>query len=590
MASYGNFQSDNKKYGLNNRDNYNPAFNSTVKAKSESQEDSFNKSINNWVEFLSWARWNPDLLLDLIKPEKGGVNLHLDQRVFLRCIMRFVSLYGVFPRGYGKTYIEVLAGILCCILYPNITIALTAQTKSNASQLLKDKYEEITRHFPLLKNEVVKTNFSKDEASITFLNGSVYDILANAQTSKGQRRRRIAIEESALLNNDLFEDALEPIVEVGRSTVGNLGVVNPEELNQQINFFTTSGFRGSDEYMRSLTMLKNMKELKGEIVLGSDWHMACWYGRGSTKEQVLKRKKRTSPVAFAQNYESKWVGCTEDSLVDVNKLLACRNLEEPEFEYKEGCEYVIGVDVARSQKTSNNRSSASVIKIIRNTDGTVRELHLVNLFLISNALTFEAQAIEVKKIKKAYKAKCVVIDGNGLGSGLTDALLKSNLDPKTGETHEAWATKNTDHISEDDNAEEVVYVLMPQSAQSRIVTCFMDVVDGGKLRLLTKKKEEDFSLSDKDSIIKQASHMQTDVLIEEVTNLKVKHLNNGGLTIEKVLRRIDKDRYASVAYPIWWILENDNHANVDDTSMLDYMQAMIGGMGMAGVKKNKYFN
>ena len=184
----------------------------------------------------------------------------------------------------------------------------------------------------------------------------------------------------------------------------------------------------------------------------------------------------------------------------------------------------------------------------------------------------------------------MVIDGNGLGSGLTDALLKSNLDPKTGETHEAWATKNTDHVSEDDNAEEVVYVLMPQSAQSRIVTCFMDAVDGGKLRLLTKKKEEDFSLSDKDSIIKQASHMQTDVLIEEVTNLKVKHLNNGGLTIEKVLRRIDKDRYASVAYPIWWILENDNHANVDDTSMLDYMQAMIGGMGMAGVKKNKYFN
>lgn len=99
MASYGNFQSDNKKYGTNNRDNYNPAFNSTVKAKSESQEDSFNKSINNWVEFISWGRFYPDLVLDLIKPEKGGINLHIDQRVFLRCVMRFVSMYGVFPRG-----------------------------------------------------------------------------------------------------------------------------------------------------------------------------------------------------------------------------------------------------------------------------------------------------------------------------------------------------------------------------------------------------------------------------------------------------------------------------------------------------------
>lgn len=588
MASYGNFQSDNKKYGLNNRDNYNPAFNSTVKAKSESQANSFDKSINNWIEFLSWARFYPDLLLDLIKPEKGGVKLHLDQRIFLRCIMRFVSLYGVFPRGYGKTFIEVLAGFLCCILFPNITIALTAQTKSNASQLLKDKYEEIIRYFPLLKNEVIKTNFSKDEASITFLNGSVYDILANAQSSKGQRRRRIAIEESALLNNELFLDALAPIVVIGRLTAGDLSVVNPEELNRQINFFTTSGFRGSDEYMRSLRMLDNMRELKGEIVLGSDWRLGCWYGRGSTKEQILQDKQRDSHVSFAQNYESKWVGCTEDSLVDVNNLLDCRSLSEPEFECKEGCEYVIGVDVARSQKTSNNRSSASVIKILRNKDGTVKELHLVNLFLISNALTFEAQAVEVKKIKKAYKAKCVVIDGNGLGSGLTDALLKSNLDPRTGETHEAWATKNTEHMSEDDNAEQVVYVLMPQSAQSRIITCFMDAVDGRKLKLLVKKRDTDFSVSDKDAVIKQASHIQTDIFVEEVTNLKVKHLNNGGLTIEKVLRRIDKDRYASVAYPIWWILENDNHANVDDTSMLDYMQAITGSMRVSGLK-NKYF-
>ena len=50
------------------------------------------------------------------------------------------------------------------------------------------------------------------------------------------------IEESALLNNALFDDVLKPIVEVSRYTIGNLALVNPEELNQQINFFTTSGF------------------------------------------------------------------------------------------------------------------------------------------------------------------------------------------------------------------------------------------------------------------------------------------------------------------------------------------------------------
>ncbi len=45
---------------------------------------------------------HPDLFLDLITPETGGIRLDLDQRVFIRTLVRFVSVYAVFPRGYGK--------------------------------------------------------------------------------------------------------------------------------------------------------------------------------------------------------------------------------------------------------------------------------------------------------------------------------------------------------------------------------------------------------------------------------------------------------------------------------------------------------
>lgn len=258
------------------------------------QDDSvFGRNLYKYVEFCSWCRWYPDLFLDLIKPETGGINLHPDQRTYLRCIMRFVSLYGVFPRGWGKTYDEVLAMYLVSIFFPDIDLAMTAQTKENAAELLKDKHAEIIKHFPMLQNEIEgKEKFSKGDAEINFKSGAKIDNLANAQTSKGQRRKRINIEESALLNDELFQDALKPIVEVPRYTVGKLGVVDPCELNQQINFFTTSGFRGSDEYERSIKMLDDMIHLKGEMVLGSSWFLACWYGRGSTKSQILKRKKK----------------------------------------------------------------------------------------------------------------------------------------------------------------------------------------------------------------------------------------------------------------------------------------------------------
>jgi hypothetical protein len=195
-----------------------------------------------------------------------------------------------------NTFNEVLAMFLIAISYPGIELAMTAQTKENAAEILKDKYMEIIKYYPMLKNEVIETKFSKNDAEIAFVNGSRVDILANSNSSKGQRRKRINIEEAALLDNETFMDALQPIVEVPRSTVGKLAVVDPEELNQQINFFTTSGFRGSDEFARSLRMIIGMVDLTGEMILGSDWHLACWYGRGSTKAQI-KKKKETIPIA-----------------------------------------------------------------------------------------------------------------------------------------------------------------------------------------------------------------------------------------------------------------------------------------------------
>ena len=64
------------------------------------QDDSvFGRNLYKYVELTSWMNWYPDLFLDLITPESGGIKLHTDQRIYLRYIMRFCSTYGVFPIG-----------------------------------------------------------------------------------------------------------------------------------------------------------------------------------------------------------------------------------------------------------------------------------------------------------------------------------------------------------------------------------------------------------------------------------------------------------------------------------------------------------
>lgn len=243
MASYKNFQSDNNKYDYKEtRTNiFNAAFNPTVSAIGVKEESDFEKNIHKWCDFISWARWNPDLFWDLITPETGGIRLDLDQRIYLRSLSRFVSVYGVFPRGYGKTLKEVMGMYHTAIFFPDIELTMTAQTRENASKLLEEKHREILRFYPLIGNEITKALFSKDSAEIIFTSGGRVDIMANHQSSKGARRKRLNVEEAALLNNELFEDVLEPIVNVPRRTIGKKAVINPEELNGQINFFTTSG-------------------------------------------------------------------------------------------------------------------------------------------------------------------------------------------------------------------------------------------------------------------------------------------------------------------------------------------------------------
>lgn len=530
-----------------------------------------NLNLDNWEYFCSFCRWYPDLFLDLIKPKTGGLVLHLDQRVYLRVMSRFVSFYGVFPRGYGKTFDEVLSSLLSCVFYPEITISLTAQTKENAAELLKDKYREIIRFYPLLKNEIAKENFSKGNAEISFKTGAVLDNLANSQTSKGQRRKRMNLEESALIDNATFLDALLPIVEVPRVCVGKYSIVDPEELNQQINFFTTAGFKGSDEYQRSIEMTKDMINLTGKIILGSSFWLPCWYGRGSTKSQIFQKKKDMTSVSFAQNYESKWVGASTGALVNINKLLECRNLIKTCECANDGDEYYVGVDVGRSQSTANNQSSIAVIRVIRNKKSNkVKHLECVNIINVSNTMNFTNQAIEIKRVKKRYNARMVITDGNGIGTGLVDQLLRNAEDPMTGDDLGCWDTINTDNKPESDDAEQCLFDMKAQTYQSKTISYFIDAVDSGKLRILQQKKDSDFTQSEKEDYEnKILPFIQTDFMVEEIANLKLKTLPSS-ITVEKSVSKMNKDRFSCLSYCIFYIMEftNDPKQQINNYDLL----------------------
>ena len=172
-------------------------------------------------------------------------------------------------------------------------------------------------------------------------------------------------------------------------------------------------------------------------------------------------------------------------------------------------------------------------------------------------MNFTAQACIIKKIKKRYNAQAVIMDGNGLGAGLIDECLKESFDPITNESLGCWDTINDDNIPElPDEAEKILYNLKAQSVQSKVVTNFIDMVDSEKLRLLCNKQLNDFTIAEQDDFDNEvAPFVQTDCLFEEVANLKLKQLPSGGVTIEKVVKKLDKDRVSALIYVLWYINE-----------------------------------
>jgi hypothetical protein len=586
LAGYKNFESKNKKNERDRYDIYEPEFESPFK-ESEYSSTIITKNIKEFTELCSYLRWMPDIFWDLYKPETGGMNFDLHQRVMIRLLSRFPENYFCAPRGISKTQIHIMAQYHTACCFPNITLSITASTKESAVKIWKDKHDEILRFYPSFVANIKSANFSKDSGRVEFINGSVIDNLANSQQSKGLRRRRGGLEESALIDKDTYDDCIEPIFNMARTTM--TGEIDPEELNGQINRFSTSGYKNSDEFSKILTMSRDMVDLKGTFVFGSDWFIPVHFGR--QKKSVIDKARKSNLIRFKQNYLCDWVGVSDGGLINISKLIKARVLDKPEIECpkdKKGNfelnEYVIGCDIARSNNDNNNKTSIVVLKLIRSNNGIIRQIQIVNIINPPNGLNFDEQAIIIKRIFYQYggnydivksRVKSVILDINGIGQGVLESLLKEMTDYENNTEYPAWATINTEDKSSDKNAPKIIYGLKAQGINSDIIRIFIDSVESNKLKLIRPFEDIRDNISKEiDLKYVEVVCFQTQQLIDEVANLKLKKSDKtNALSVEPLIKRIDKDRYSALAYALYYIFMFMNEEIEEETDDFDYLSS-----------------
>lgn len=86
---------------------------------------------------------------------------------------------------------------------------MSAQTLQASAGMFADKIAEVKKFYPIIADEILVEQISKDRVYIEFKSGAKITNLENKQTAKGKRRNLVFLEECALLNETTYRDALE---------------------------------------------------------------------------------------------------------------------------------------------------------------------------------------------------------------------------------------------------------------------------------------------------------------------------------------------------------------------------------------------
>ena len=301
----------------------------------------------------------PDIFLDLITPINSNFTLFPYQRIFLRACMRYTSIYITAARATSKTFLSILAKYLQCVFLPNHVGSIVAPNKQQAAKITKQKIQEIWRIWPLLKNELepgntdgVHANFGKDYVELFFRNGARLTVVGALDSDRGIRTHATLIDEVRDQDGDAIAEIVLPQMNVSRRMEN--GLVNPyEHINTQVIYATSAGTKASFAYEALLdTFEKAIIDPSSSFCIGLDYRIPAMHGLiDPTYVRNLKLSPSYNETTFAAEYLGSWLGGSEESWFNFERLTKYRKIKNPEWRQKfiddKNVFYIISVDVGR---------------------------------------------------------------------------------------------------------------------------------------------------------------------------------------------------------------------------------------------------
>lgn len=544
-----------------------------------------------WAAFF---RENPDEFVE----QYLHIQLKLFQRILIVMMFASTIFVWIMSRGGGKSFLSAIYCCARCILYPGTRICIASGTRGQAINVLEKILQELVPKSQELRAEIdwKNTKINGTNAQIVFNNTSVIKVVTASDSARGNRCNVLLLDEYRLISKVVIDTILRKFLTYRRMP-DYLSLTEEErkaEYNKEKNltlYLSSAFFKSHWSFTKCLDTFKAMlDDRRKQFVCGLPYQLAIYEGL-LDEELVMDEMSETdfSEVKWSMEMEALWFGSNENAFFDFNDIsknrkikyamvpddLAAKlnNASQIKIMPKQNGEIrILSADIAlmSSKKHNNDATSIFINQMIPNKTGKYSS----NIIYpdTNEGLRTDDQSLIIRKLFNEYQCDYLVLDCNGLGLGVYDALASDIVDPDTGEIYPALSCCNNQEMADRCTvigADKVIWAIKA-SAQFNSDCAFLlrEGFRSGRIRLLIDEFECEEHLSDikgygglspADKVQLQLPYINTTLLINELINLQHEEVGGKVKIYEKAGMR--KDRYSSLAYNYYVALQIENKMN-----------------------------
>lgn len=586
MASFKNFSQKvlaEKTWGYNNTDS--PLSHDPINMEKIDYEE--------WTKFLSYYRYYVDeFAVDIL----GMTNLFPFQRLLLRAMGRYPNIMFIMCRGLTKSYIAAIFITCMAILYPGISIGIVSGNGNQARMVVKQKIEGELSKNENIKREIKNIKTSLDDCIVTFKNGSSIRAfnLGNSQkgdSARGWRFQLILVDEARLVKTEALKEVLIPMTKTPRTNAIEMKNKFPEAPTEEgrMVYISSAWLKTCDLYQRFLNFYNQMATGdKNYFVASLDYRVGIDAGLFTEESMMLEKNDPEMTLdKWAYEYEGRFVGSANDSYYPYDLTQKCRSLDRCELEQpkKSQYSYVITHDVAVSTKTGSDNACTHVIKLIPKKNGTFTKNVVFTKTMNGASLKEQRDFLrELLHIKFPNTTK-LVIDAQSAGQGLLSLL------------EEPWIAKNARGeieefpplICDDDDDAQMLLpdaeplirgIMATQEFNNQYYPYMKSCFEDKSLQLLVDSNETDEIYKEgKYKPEEQVMHVEHDILIQELSNIKQGYTDNGRIQYSRIVSSKKRDRATSLMYGLSVVWEYEKQGKADmykkEVDPLNYLSKYI---------------